>query len=146
MVEENLKDKIEKMKILKAEEAQRGAVAAEESEKIAVREREILASIRNLEDSLPTICGTVTDSEAFLTENRRYLKLEWVLFKSSAGKIKILYTETPTEAAKGTKYTSKREEQNVEDWGIFITRLELINKRLPAFVDILYQEAQKHKR
>lgn len=66
MVEENLEEKIEKLKGLKKEAEAIAAKAAEESEKRAAREREILASVKKLESSLPPISGSVKDAVPFL--------------------------------------------------------------------------------
>lgn len=138
-----MEDKIGKLKALKDNKAEKAAERAKEEEKIEARRGEIIQIVKRIEKSLPTILGDVIDSEAVLTENRTYLTLEWFLLKNIDGEIKILYTETPTERAikLKTKYVSKREERNIDKWNLDF--LEQVSKRLPAFVDILLQEAKK---
>jgi len=144
MVEGNLKNTIEKLKALKTEAAQQATEAAVENKKVTTRENEILASIKDLEDSLPPVIGTVTDSKAFRVEDLTYLKIEWFLYFDK--KIKILYTETPTEKAEkqGTTYIPKREERDI--YGYNISILELIDQQLPEFAELLYQNVEKFKK
>lgn len=80
MVEGNLKNTIEKLKALKTEAAQQATEAAVENEKVTTSENKILASIKELEDSLPPVIGTVTDSKAFRVEELTYLKIKWFLY------------------------------------------------------------------
>ncbi len=139
MVDENLKEKIEKLRELKVDAESRASKAAEQDAKNAAREREILASVKELELSLPPIFGPVKDTEAFFSDERTYLRVEWFLYYDK--NIHTLYTETPTERAKGTNYKSKREEKGISDWNLDLQ--ERICKRLPEFAEILYQEAKK---
>lgn len=141
MVEENLEEKIEKLKGLKKEAEAIAAKAAEESEKRAAREREILASVKKLESSLPPISGSVKDAVPFFTDNRTYLNVEWFLYYDE--NIHTLYMETPSEKAKamGTKYTPKREKKRISDWSLDLQ--ELAFKRLPEFAEVLFQKARK---
>jgi len=108
------------------------------------REQEIMALVKELENSLPMALGIVKDSEPFFIDERRYLKIEYTLFKDTSGKIKILYTETPTPLAKSTQYKSSKKELEIRDYNL--TMLELIYKRLPKFGEILLQQSKRIKK
>jgi hypothetical protein len=86
----------------------------------------------------------IVDEKAFLIEKRSYLTLEWFLFKDSENRIKVLYKETPTPAAKGTEYKLKKEEKSVFEWNLRFTKL--IIGRLPAFIELIIKESKKYQR